>query len=50
MLTNFTIFSVIALSASCLDNLIFPPAKLSGLILPMTRSASVIVGIEPPFE
>ena len=33
ILTNFTIFSVIAISASCLDNLIFPPAKLSGLIL-----------------
>ena len=43
-------FLVIASLANLLDNLIFPPAKLSGLILPITRSASVIVGNSPPFE
>ena len=38
----------IALVAKSLESLIFPPAKLFGLIFPITRSASVIVGLTPP--
>ena len=50
MLSLSLIFFVIAFLANSLDKFILPPANLSASILPITKSASVIVGFTPPFE